>query len=53
MRERVRFTARLEADALLKGRALFDHGWTVTLFVTVAPGFELPVYLVTAGASAL
>lgn len=43
--QRLTFKASLEPSSLLAGLGLFKSGWTITLYLEAAPGFELPVYL--------
>jgi hypothetical protein len=43
------FPIALNSDVLRRGRALLDtRYWRVTLFLEVTPGFELPIYLISA-----
>ncbi len=41
----VDFKLELEARSLLQGLDLFSGGWSITLYVQVAPGFDFPIYL--------
>lgn len=50
-RQAVDTRLRLRAATLLEGRELLEDRWSVTLFVEVAPGMELPVYLRAAPAT--
>lgn len=46
VKRRIAFQLSTDASAIFdKGRALFKSGWTITLYLKVASGFELPVYL--------
>lgn len=47
VRSRLGFSTRLNHRSLLKGRELLTRGWSVTLFLEIRPGLELPIYLLS------